>query len=146
MLHQGALLVDGAILDNVPVQAMRMRLGTPLERRRGNGLIIAIDVDVRESLYADAKLERLSTWSTFNRMAFKNAPASPGIADILYSASHVGGMNQRFRTISQADHYLEPPVAEFALMAYGRGADIAEVGYRYAMEKIGEWDILKQRT
>lgn len=146
VLHQGALLVDGAILDNVPVQAMRMRLGTPLERRRGNGLIIAIDVDVRESLYADAKLERLSTWSTFKRMAFKNAPASPGIADILYSASHVGGMNQRFRTISQADHYLEPPVAEFALMAYGRGADIAEVGYRYAMEKIGEWDILKQRT
>ncbi|MCV2352101.1 cyclic nucleotide-binding and patatin-like phospholipase domain-containing protein [Paucibacter sp. Y2R2-4] len=146
VLHQGSLLVDGAILENVPVQPMRMRLGTPLERRRGNGLIIAIDVDVRESLFADAKLERLSTWSTFKRMAFKNAPASPGIADILYSASHVGGVNQRFRTIAQADHYLEPPVAEFTLMAYGRGADIAEVGYRYAMEKIGEWDILKQRT
>ncbi|MEJ6004576.1 cyclic nucleotide-binding and patatin-like phospholipase domain-containing protein [Paucibacter sp. AS339] len=146
VLHNGALLVDGAILENVPVQPMRMRLGTKLERRRGNGMIIAIDVDVRENLRADQGLARLSTWSTFKRMAFKNAPASPGITDILYSATHVGGLNQRFRTISQADHYLEPPVAEFALMAYGRGADIVEVGYRYAMEKIGQWDLHKQQT
>ncbi len=146
VLHQGALLVDGAILDNVPVQAMRMRLGTPLERRRGNGLLIAIDVDVRERLFADAKLERLSTWSTFKRMAFKNAPASPGIADILYSAAHIGGMSQRSRTVAQADLYLEPPVAEFSLMAYTRAADIAEIGYRYAMEKIGAWDPHKARN
>ena len=143
VLHHGALLVDGAILENVPVQPMRMRLGTKLERRRGNGMIIAIDVDVRANLRADQALTRLSAWSTLKSKLFAHAPASPGIADILYSAGHVGGTNQRFRTISQADHYLEPPVGEFALMAYGRGADIAEVGYRYAMEKIGQWDLHK---
>ncbi|MCV2353901.1 patatin-like phospholipase family protein [Paucibacter sp. B2R-40] len=144
VLHQGALLVDGAILENVPVQPMRMRLGTKLERRRGNGMIIAIDVDVRANLRADQGLTRLSVWSTLKSKLFAHAPASPGIADILYSAGHVGGMNQRLRTISQADHYLEPPVGEFALMAYGRGADIAEIGYRHAMEKIGQWDFHKR--
>ncbi|MCV2358792.1 patatin-like phospholipase family protein [Paucibacter sp. TC2R-5] len=144
VLMRGALLVDGAILDNVPVQAMRMRLGTKLERRRGNGLIIAIDVDVRANLLADHALKRLSAWSTLKSKFSTRAPVSPGIAEILYSASHVGSMNQRVRTIAQADHYLEPPVGEYALMAYGRGADIAEVGYRYAMEKIGQWDLPKQ--
>ncbi|MCV2370920.1 patatin-like phospholipase family protein [Roseateles oligotrophus] len=146
VLHEGALLVDGAILENVPVQPMRMRLGTKLERRRGNGLIIAIDVDVRANLRADPALLRLSARSTLKSMLVKHAPVSPGIADILYSAGHVGGMNQRLRAISQADHYLEPPVGEFALMAYGRGADIAEVGYQHAMEKIGEWDFHKRQA
>lgn len=146
VLQNGALLVDGAILENVPVQPMRMRLGTRLERRRGNGLIIAIDVDVRQNLRADPDLTQLSIWSTFKHMLFNHTPASPGIADILYSAGHIGGMSQRFRTISQADHYLEPPVAEFPLMAYDRGADIAEIGYQYAMGKIGQWDLHKVQT
>ncbi|MBB4843913.1 NTE family protein/lysophospholipid hydrolase [Paucibacter oligotrophus] len=144
VLQDGHLLVDGAILENVPVQAMRMRLGTPLERRRGNGSIIAIDVDVREKLSADPGLERLTLKSTLRRMLSAAAPASPGIADILYTAGHVGGQSQRFRTISQADHYLEPPVGDFSLMAYAKAADIAEVGYRYAMEKIAQWEQRKE--
>jgi len=144
VLQDGHLLVDGAILENVPVQAMRMRLGTPLERRRGNGSIIAIDVDVRDKLCADPTLERLTLKSTLRRMLSAGAPASPGIADILYTAGHVGGQSQRSRTIAQADHYLEPPVGDFSLMAYAKGADIAEVGYRYAMERIGQWEQRKE--
>ena len=42
--------------------------------------------------------------------------------------------------MAQANYYLEPPVAEYPLMAYERAAEIAEAGYRYATEKIGQWD------
>ena len=144
VVHDGDLLVDGAILENVPVLPMRMRLGTPLERRRGNGTIIAIDVDMPNYLRADPKLLRIGPMSTLKKRLMKSAPASPSIAEILYSAGHVGSLNQRPRTIAQADLYLEPPVGDFPLMAYARGADIAEVGYRYAMEKISQWD--QQKT
>ncbi|MCV2423160.1 cyclic nucleotide-binding and patatin-like phospholipase domain-containing protein [Paucibacter sp. DJ2R-2] len=140
VLQGGALLVDGAILDNVPVQAMRVRLGTPLERRRGNGSIIAVDVDVRASLRADSGLARLGNWQVLKRWLRPGAPAAPGIADILYSAGHIGSLGQRQRARAQADHYLEPPVAGFALMAYAQGAEIAELGYRHAMEHIEQWD------
>jgi NTE family protein/lysophospholipid hydrolase len=140
VLQQGELLVDGAILENVPVEAMRMRLGTPLEKRRGNGTIIAIDVDVREDLGADPSLTRLSVWSTIKGYFSPASHPSPGIGDILYRAGHIGGLNQRGRTIAQADHYLEPPVGEFSLMGYRHAQDIADVGYRYAMEKIRQWD------
>lgn len=139
VLLRGELLVDGAILENVPVQAMRERLGTALERRRGNGTVIAIDVDVRAGLMADPTQERLSVWRTLKSRFAAQAQPAPGIGDILYSASHVGGVYHRAQTMAKADHYLQPPVAEFALMSYRRSREIADVGYRYAMEQIKQW-------
>ena len=139
VLFNGDMLVDGAILENVPVEAMRARLGTPLERRRGNGTVIAIDVDVLEPMRVDPSLSRLSVWSTIKGYFSPQTHPSPGIADILYRAGHIGGLNQRSRTIAQADLYMEPPVKAFALMAYRRADEIAEVGYQYAMKHIKQW-------
>ncbi|WP_420474469.1 patatin-like phospholipase family protein [Noviherbaspirillum sp. ST9] len=140
VVHDGQLLVDGAILDNVPVDAMRMRLGTPLEKRRGNGTIIAIDVDVRDDLGVDPALPRLSPLHSIKRYFSRSAPSVPGIGDILYRASHIGSLHQRDRTMALADHYLEPPVSGFALMDYRRAEEIADTGYRYAREQIEKWD------
>ncbi|MES2321694.1 MAG: cyclic nucleotide-binding and patatin-like phospholipase domain-containing protein [Pseudomonadota bacterium] len=141
VLSQGDLLVDGAILENVPVEAMRARLGTPLEKRRGNGTIIAIDVDVRDQLGADPELDRLSVWSTVKGYFAPTTHPSPSIASILYSAGHIGGAAQRARTVAQADHYLEPPVAQFSLMAYRRSQEIVDVGYGYAKGTIEQWKL-----
>ncbi len=141
VLHQGDMLVDGAILENVPVDAMRMRLGTPLERRRGNGTIIAIDVDVQNSMAVDPTLTRLSAWSTLKAYFSPQAHPSPTIADILYRAGHIGGLSQRSRTIAQADHYLEPPVSEFSMMSYRKADEIADVGYKYAVKCFKQWKL-----
>ncbi|MGQ5521822.1 cyclic nucleotide-binding and patatin-like phospholipase domain-containing protein [Chitinimonas sp. PSY-7] len=140
VLSDGDLLVDGAILDNVPVEAMRMRLGTPLEKRRGNGTIIAVDVDVREQMSVDPTLRRLSAWDKIKSSLSNREAATPGIGDILYRASHMGGLTQRMRTISLADFYLEPPVAEFPLMGYRHASEIVEVAYRYSVAEIAKWD------
>jgi predicted acylesterase/phospholipase RssA len=135
----GHLLVDGAILDNVPVVAMRQRLGIPLEKRRGSGTIIAVDVDVQAELGVGPEVTRLSAWQTIKARLPWSADSLPGIGDILYRAGHIGGLQQRERTMKIADHYLEPPVARFPLMAYKSAAEIAEVGYRYATEQIERW-------
>ncbi|KQP43252.1 cyclic nucleotide-binding and patatin-like phospholipase domain-containing protein [Pseudorhodoferax sp. Leaf274] len=138
VLHKGDLLVDGAILENVPVDAMRMRLGTPLERRRGNGTIIAIDVDVQEDLAVAHDLARLSRRSALKGMLARKA-TQPGIMEILYRAGHIGGLHKRAATVAQADHYLEPPVAEYSMMDHKRAPEIVEAGYRYAVERIAQW-------
>ncbi len=140
VLHKGDLLVDGAILENVPVAAMRARLGTPLEQRHGNGTVIAIDVDVRDYMGVDPAQPRLSVRRTIQSFFLRGAPSAPGIGEILYRAGHIGGLHQRARTIELSDHYLEPPVASFPLMAYARAEKIAEVGYRYASQEIERWD------
>ncbi|MEO8858323.1 MAG: hypothetical protein ABI343_15180, partial [Burkholderiaceae bacterium] len=97
-----------------------------------------IDVDVQDYMGVDPSLQRLSVWRTVKGY-FDKGGASPGIADILYRASHIGGLNQRARTIAQSDHYLEPPVASFPLMGYRRSSEIVEVGYRYATKEIEQW-------
>ena len=140
VLFDGDLLVDGAILENVPVGAMRQRLGTPLEKRRGNGTIIAIDVDVSEEMCVDASLTRLSVWQTLKGYFLPGTVSTPGIVEIMYRAGHIGGLSQRSRTVAQADHYLEPPVAGYSLMSYRHASAIADVGYRYGLEHIATWN------
>lgn len=140
VLSAGDLLVDGAILDNVPVEAMRMRLGTPLEKRRGNGTIIAVDVDVREALRADPALGRLTAWRKIRSHLSRDLDTAPGIGEILYRASHMGSLTQRQRVMAMADFYLEPPVARFPLMAYRRAGEIVEAAYRYTCDEIAKWD------
>lgn len=145
VLYQGDLLVDGAILDNVPVSAMRGRLGTPLEQRRGNGTIIAVDVDVRENLSVDPDMQRLSVWRTLKAYLGSSVEGGPSIGAILYRAGHIGGMHQRARTMAMADFCLEPPVSEFPLMAYRRAGEIVDAGYRHAMDQIPRWNDLSAR-
>jgi NTE family protein/lysophospholipid hydrolase len=139
VLIEGELLVDGAILENVPVAAMRVRLGTAQERRRGNGTIIAVDVDVQEELSAPINLSKLSVWNTFKGLVSPQSTRTPGIGQIMYRAGHIGGLNKRAQTIGQSDHYLEPPVSQFSMMGYRNAAEIAEVGYRYTMEQMAKW-------
>ena len=142
VLHDGDLLVDGAILENVPVSAMRTRLGPALERRRGHGTVIAIDVDVRENLCAPNGLCEMRAGDVLKSKLSRSMQSLPGIVDILMQAGHIGGLAQRGRTVSLADYYLEPPVNQFPMMGYKSAEEIIEVGYRYACEQIASWDSL----
>lgn len=137
--YRGDLLVDGAILDNVPVEAMRRRLGARLERRRGNGTVIAIDVDVAEPMTVELDLQRMGARDKL-RASLKSQSPLPSIGQILYRAGHIGGMVQRDRTRAQSDFYLEPPVSGFSLMAYKQAGQIVEAGYEYARQAIQGWD------
>lgn len=140
IVETGQLLVDGAILENVPVQAMRTRLGTKLERRRGNGTIIAIDVDVKDDLTVDEQLSEVSSWDAIKGRIVPSSPKIPGLANILMHVAHIGGLAQRFRTKSAADYYLEPPVGGFPMMAYKSAEQIIEAGYEYTVQQLEKWE------
>ncbi len=139
--YNGDLLVDGAILDNVPVEAMRLRLGAKAERRRGNGTVIAIDVDVQEPLQVDTGMQRLGARDKLRDSVRRGEAQLPSIGQILYRAGHIGGMAQRGKTLALSDHYLEPPTSDFSMMAYKRAEEIAERGYNYAQAKLAEWQL-----
>jgi NTE family protein/lysophospholipid hydrolase len=140
VVRNGDLLVDGAILDNIPVAAMRARLGTPLEKRHGNGTVIAVDVDIRDELAAPPDTQRLSARETLKAWLGLGTCRSPGIGDILYRAGHIGSLQQKARTSTLADRYLAPPVDVFPLMAYRQAEAIVAAGYRHACEEIARWN------
>lgn len=143
VISDGNLLVDGAILENVPVKAMRQRLSTPLERRRGNGLVIAIDVDVRGRFSVDSSTTELSTWKKVKSHFNSNQDTLPGIVDIMLQVAHIGGLSQRPHTKRGADIYLEPPLSDFKIMDYKKAEQIIEVGYQFTLDHL---DQLKEQA
>ena len=140
VVENGELLVDGAILENVPVQAMRVRLSTALERRRGNGKIIAIDVDLKEEIQVDKDVHDISNWQKIKSHLDPKKESLPGIFDILMQVAHIGGLTKQQSTRFASDHYFEPPLSEFSLMDYKRAEEIIEAGYEYAKKQIEDWD------
>ncbi len=132
VVSDGDLLVDAALLDNVPVKAMREKLGF--------GTLIAVDVDVAEELTVDPALEKLTGWQVLRQRLFgKNEARLPGIIDVLNRSGHLGGLAHRESSKALADHYLQPPVSKFALMGYSKGQAIADTGYEYAIDEIQDW-------
>lgn len=126
---QGRLLVDGAVLDNVPADIMRERIG--------GGTLIAVDVNFREDMKVPANVTNLSAWGALKaKFGRGSREAIPSIAEILTRAGILGGLAQQRDMRNLVDHYLQPPVSQFRLMAYHRAEEIAETGYHYAIREI----------
>lgn len=134
VIKDGNLLVDAALLDNVPVEAMRQRLRF--------GTVIAVDVDVNEDLLVDESIESFNLTKGVKSWISKDKQEGvPGILEILNRAGHLGGLARRKQAIPMANYYLQPPVSQFGLMAYKRGDEIAEMAYHYTVEQIKHWPV-----
>ena len=132
----GDLLVDGALLNNIPVDVMR--------RFNPAGPVIAVDVSAREDLLNNTSLSGGA--SGFGLLLRKMIPSKrkeirfPGITEILARASTIGGVAAQKRMMDGlADCYLTPPVSRYANMAYKHGDGIAGLGYEYARDRLSEW-------
>lgn len=126
--HHGHLLVDGGIMNNLPVDVMA---------EHPHGPIIASDVTGEIDLHAsdDRYGERPVWWLLGQRMR-----GTPSIVSILMRSGTVGSEAQRRLVRQQADYIFEPPLEDIGLRdwhAFDRA--IAE-GYAHAvslMEKKG---------
>lgn len=144
VVRNGELLVDGAILENVPIEAMRLRLGTALERRRGNGKVIAIDVDLKEQLLVSEHVQELNNVTKLKSWFAKEQTKVPGLIDILMQVAHIGGIAKGHQAKFAADLYLQPQLQHFGLMDYKKAELIIAAGYEYASAQIKEWSWHKQ--
>ena len=128
------LLVDGGIINNVPVDIMREYAQC--------GTVIASDVSSVLDLsdvcdYGD----RISGWQA---LAQRFKPAAkrlrfPGIIDVLMRIIELGSAARRAQTAKMADLYLAPPVECFGRADFHLGDEIAEAAYKYSSVKIADW-------
>jgi NTE family protein len=128
--HHGHLLVDGGVMNNLPVDVMR-------GHGQGAGPIIACDVTGEIDLQAqDPRYgERPWWWLLGQRMR-----GNPSIVSILMRSGTVGSEAQRRIVREQADYLIEPPMPDIGLRDWKLFDQAIRQGYdtaRACIEKNG---------
>jgi NTE family protein/lysophospholipid hydrolase len=135
--QDGDLLVDGGLLNNVPIDVMRSVCG--------RGKVIA--VDVAPSVGAGEAQDfssQISGWKVFlqkiNPFGRKKLP--PSIISTIVMSVFVGGINTKLKRkkAGVADLYLEIPVGRWGIMDFDSLEEIVEMGYQYSLARMRDTD------
>jgi len=130
----GDYLVDGGLLNILPVDVMR--------RIAGPGLLIAIDPSTSIDLEPDPSISTAT--SGWGRLAGRLLPftgkgSGPGIISLLLRANEVGSIEKTVRARSIADLYVDLPAGDFGILDLWRADDIATSGYETSIERLRAW-------
>jgi NTE family protein len=122
--HHGHLLVDGGVMNNLPVDIIA---------QQARGPIIASDVTGELDLRAsdDRYGERPIWWLIWQRMR-----GSPSIVSILMRSGTVGSEAQRRLVRERADFLFEPPLEDVGLRDWKKLDRAIAEGYAHAMTRI----------
>ena len=126
VIYHGHLLVDGGVMNNLPVDVMR-------EHALGSGPIIACDVTGEIDLQAREEniAERPWRWLIKDRMK-----GHPSIVSILMRSGTVGSEAQRRVVREQADYLIEPPMPSIGLRDWQKFDQAVREGYETACASI----------
>ena len=124
---EGRVLVDGGVIDNLPVDTMR---------KRNAGPIIGIDIAGEHALVSELDETDLPTlWQMLARR-WRGGPKRPGILRILLRAGMVNSAGAAAQNAAMSDLMLKPPVDSIDLLAWDRFADAIEAGYTYTRDQV----------
>ena len=124
----GEVHVDGGVIDNFPVRAMR---------RMGRGMTIGVDIDTGGALAAGADaMEPWSAWEFFRRLLWKRDETLPipSIVRILLRSALVASTERAQEDRAIADLLIVPPMNHIDLLDWTSFDTAVEVGYRTTME------------
>ena len=140
ILAEGDLLVDGCVLNNLPIDVM--------QRLNHDGPIIAVNVFPDVDLLRDYRFgPSVSGWRA---LATKLNPlqrrdrSAPLIFESLIRVLALNDVHQAKTKRGFADVYIRPPVEQYNILDFGAYQKIADIGYRSAMEALGEWEDLRR--
>ncbi len=121
---EGHLLVDGGVMNNLPVDVMA---------QEARGPIIAVDVSGEIDLHAED--ERYGERSLFSLIG-QRMRGSPSIISILMRAGTVGSNLQRKSVRTLADYLYEPPLSGIGMRDWHGFDQAIAHGYAYAATEI----------
>ncbi len=130
LFHEGRVLVDGGVINNLPVDVMRERFG---------GCVIAVDVGGSHSMEVDPDAEQApSGWKILWRRLnpFQSALKLPSIVEILYRTATFSASRSDSRSRDLADMVITPPVGHIGILEFKPFDAIVEAGYRDALHAL----------
>ena len=131
VFHKREVYVDGAVMNNLPVDPMR-------ERRVGE--IIAVDIGADDVLHADVEEYALPSWWQLALERMRGHRPRPGIIGILLRAGMINAEVASVARRAQTSLLLAPPMHEIGLLEWEAFERAIDAGYRYASEILGRAD------
>lgn len=139
LVESGELLVDGGLLNNLPVDVIK---------GEGAGTVIGVDVspdtDLRmpvDYFGRPGAMEVLRSILPFGKRSNGNGDSGDGhgyptLGNILYRATCLSSIYQKESLKDLADMYIKLPVSQYKMLEWERIDDLVEIGYRVGMEKL----------
>ena len=126
---RGRLLVDGGVLDNLPVERMA---------RAGEGPVIAVDVGQRPDAQAhDGAARRLGPIG--RRLTGSDTPL-PRVGETLMRTLTIGGADSVAAGLRHADLVIAPRVEGVRMLDWKRLEHAREIGRRAAREALAAYE------
>ncbi|HTE41881.1 MAG TPA: patatin-like phospholipase family protein [Steroidobacteraceae bacterium] len=130
VFSQGQVFVDGATINNLPVDIMR---------DFNRGPVIAVDVGAERVFTAhEQEGEGPPFWNVFQW--FRGKRRSLNIFQILLRAGMINSTSNTAAVRAQTDLLLQPPLGQLDLLNWQAFDKVVEMGYRYAAEKLSKSD------
>jgi predicted acylesterase/phospholipase RssA/CRP-like cAMP-binding protein len=129
-VDQDHLVIDGGILNNLPVDVMRDR---PV------GKVIAVDLSVKKEYQLDYSEVPSALRVLRSRLPFTKRIRVPGIVTLMMKATEVASLVHARNMSNQADLVFRPPVGRFGILDTGSFDAIVQVGYEHATEQLADW-------
>ena len=133
----GEVLVDGGVLNNLPVDVMRARL---------DGSIIAVDLEPAVETTSRRPFGPVvSGWRAVGDILNprRAGPGVPNLVEIVLRAKQVGGQYAQADVLRRAapELYLNPPTASLSTLDFRRGTALIEEAYEWATATLAETDL-----
>lgn len=127
----GQLVIDGGILDNLPVDVMR---------RRPVAKVIAVDLTSRNNYDVDYNVVP-SPWAVLagRWLPFARRYRVPSFMSLVMKAAEIGTIADVRAAGRRASLLLRPPVSRFSLTEVSSFDEIVMVGYEHAKLALATW-------
>jgi NTE family protein len=134
VIYQGELFVDGASINNLPIEVMR---------EAGLGQVIGVDVGADRAFTTDdVDSDAPPLWRTLKW--FRARKHRVNILQILWRAGTINSAGQRAARHDLSDLLLQPPLEHIDLLNW-RGFDRAvATGYEYAKARVKAWQASRE--
>jgi NTE family protein len=136
VVYRGEIFVDGATINNLPVDVMR---------EAGLGTVIGVDVGGDRAFTTDSTD---SDMPPFWRMYewFRGRKQRVSILQILWRAGMINSAGNRAARHELSDLLLQPPLEQIDMLNWRAFERAIDVGYRYTRERLEEWMRDNERT
>jgi predicted acylesterase/phospholipase RssA len=131
ILNGEEVLVDGGILNNLPVEEMRILCE--------GGPVVAVNVSVEKDVPRHYDFgSSVSGWQVLWRKLNPLAPPAPvpSILALLVRSAELNSVHQKRAKQAVSDLFISPPVERFSMLDFRPAEMIAEVGYQAARQAL----------